>query len=62
MSQYTKKEAAEVLAVAKRHLDTVQTKDETLAILKETGAEVSYAPTFRCLVIGMSPEDSIKWK
>jgi hypothetical protein len=30
-------------------------------LLKEAGERVGYAPAFRCLVIGMSPEDSVKW-
>jgi hypothetical protein len=62
MANYTKEEAIEVLRVAKAKMDKATTKEEALAILKETGEEVSYTPTFRCLVMGHAPEDSIKWQ
>ncbi len=61
MQQYTKQEAAEVLKVGKAAMDAAKTKDEALAILKEVGKEVSYTPTFRCLVMGQTPEESIRW-
>jgi len=30
-------------------------------ILSETGQKVGYAPAFRCLVMGLEPEESIRW-
>jgi len=32
-----------------------------LSMLEYAGDEVGYAPAFRCLVKGLSPEDSIRW-
>lgn len=29
--------------------------------IEETGDTIGYAPAFRCLVKGLSPEESIKW-
>ena len=34
---------------------------ELLKILLETGEAVGYTPAFRCLVKGLSPEESIRW-
>ncbi len=62
MEKYTKQEAVEVLKVGKASLDAATTKEEALNILKEVGKEVSYTPTFRCLVMGQTPEESIRWK
>lgn len=62
MAGYSKKEAVEILQVGKAKMDAAQTKDEALAVLKEVGGEVAYSPTFRCLVMGHEPEESIKWK
>jgi len=60
--KYTKEEAVQILEVGKAKMDAAQTKDEVLVILKEVGAEVAYTPTFRCLVMGQKPEESIKWR
>lgn len=61
MKQYTKQESVEVLRVGKAKMDKATTKEEALAVLKEIGKEVAYTPTFRCLVMGHKPEDSIRW-
>jgi hypothetical protein len=61
MSRYSKEEAVEVLNVSKAKLEKATTRDEALEILKEAGKEVSYTPAFRCLVMGQTPEESIKW-
>ena len=61
MSQYTKQEAIKVLEVGQAKMEVAKTKEEALAVLKEVGQEVSYAPTFRCLVMGKAPEESIRW-
>lgn len=62
MEKYTKEEAVQVLAVAKAKMDAATTKDEALEILREAGKEVAYKPAFRCLVMGQTPNESIKWK
>lgn len=49
------------LTNAKAKLDVATTRDEALAILKEAGKAAAYSPAFRCLIMGMSPEDSIRW-
>lgn len=61
MGRYSKKEAVEVLEVAKAKMEAATTRDETLDILKEAGKEVSYTPAFRCLVMGQTPDEAIKW-
>lgn len=62
MGNYNKTEAVEILQVAKAKMDAATTKEEALAVLKEAGHEVSYTPTFRCLVMGVAPEQSIGWR
>jgi len=61
MEQYTKEEAVKVLDVCKAKMDIAKTRDEALEILREAGKEVGYKPAFRCLVMGKTPEESIKW-
>ena len=41
--------------------DNAHTKEEAINVLAETGAKIGYAPTMRCLVMGIAPEDSIRW-
>ena len=62
MEKYTKAEAVKVLEVSKAKMAEAKTRDEALEILREAGKEVGYTPAFRCLVIGKTPEESIKWK
>ena len=33
-----------------------------LSILQETGETIGYTPAFRCLVMGLEPEQSIRWE
>lgn len=62
MEHYTKEEAVKVLEVCKAKMDEAKTKEEALEILREAGKEVGYKPAFRCLVMGETPEESIRWK
>jgi len=62
MERYTKDEAVKVLEVCKAKMDEAKTRDEAVEILKEAGKEVGYTPAFRCLVMGKTPEESIRWK
>ena len=62
MKRYTREEAIQVLVVAKAKMDAAQTKDETLAVLREAGGEVAYTPAFRCLVMGQEPKESFRWE
>ncbi len=61
MSQITREEGIETLTKAQKELAAATTKDEALAVLRGAGALVGYAPTFRCLVSGKEPEQSIRW-
>jgi len=62
MKPYTKEEAVKVLEVSQAKMAEAKTRDEALEILREAGKEVGYTPAFRCLVMGQTPEASIKWK
>ena len=62
MEKYSKAEAIKVLEVGQAKMAEAKTKEETLEILKEVGKEISYTPTFRCLVMGQTAEASIRWK
>ncbi len=57
----TREQGIEVLKEALVELEKTMTKEKTLAILLATGKAVGYSPTFRCLVAGKEPEQSIKW-
>jgi len=62
VGKITKAEGIDLLKKAKAKMARATTKDETLAILKEAGSAVGYAPAYRCLVAGTEPENSIKWE
>lgn len=62
MANYTKTEAIQILEVAKAKMDEASTKDEALDILREAGQEVAYTPAFRCLVMGVPPDKSVRWQ
>lgn len=61
MGSITKEEAVGILTEAKKKLAKATTKDETLAVLKEAGGKVGYAPAMRCLVAGVEPDKSVRW-
>ena len=62
MVTLTKEEAIKVLEEAVKKLAGVTTKEDTLAILLETGKVVGYKPAFRALVAGVEPSKSIRWE
>lgn len=57
----TREEGLEALTKGKQTLAESTTKEEVLAVLKDIGEKVGYAPAFRCLVAGKAPEQSIRW-
>lgn len=57
----TREEAVKYLTMQRDWMDEAVTKERTIEILSETGKAIGYAPAFRCLVIGLDPEDSIRW-
>lgn len=57
----TKAEGVEILKDAQKKLQKATTKDETLAVLKDAGSKVGYAPAMRCLVANVEPDNAIKW-
>ena len=62
--QLTREEAIQFLTMQRDLLEeAVKANDvkQYEAILLETGTKVGYAPAFRCLVKGLSPEESIRW-
>lgn len=58
----TREEAVQLLTMQRDLMDEAQTKEEVLMILLGTGNRVGYTPAFRCLVVGLEPEASIKWE
>ena len=60
----SKAEALQYLTMQRDHFEMASTPETKLAleILKATGETIGYTPAFRCLVKGMEPEQSIKWK
>ena len=61
MSKITREEGVAALAQAQKDLEASSSKEQVLAVLKEAGTKVGYAPAFRCLVSGSEPEQSIRW-
>ncbi len=60
--QMSKEEAIQYLTKQRDMAEDSQTKVEYQKILLETGKAIGYTPAFRCLVMGLEPQDSIKWK
>lgn len=58
----TKDEAVKVLTDAQGDMKKAKTKEDALAVLKATGGKVGYTPAFRCLVQGLEPDKSVRWK
>ncbi len=62
----SREEAVQFLTMKRDQLDEVTNNsggspDEVMVILRETGTKVGYTPAFRCLVMGLEPEQSIRW-
>uniref|UniRef100_A0A6M3JBT1 Ig-like domain-containing protein n=1 Tax=viral metagenome TaxID=1070528 RepID=A0A6M3JBT1_9ZZZZ len=62
MERMTREEAVQYLTKQRDLADDCQTASDFKAILLETGEAVGYTPAFRCLVKGLEPEQSIRWK
>jgi hypothetical protein len=61
MERMAREEAVQYLTMQRDLAKDCQTKDEFAKILSETGDAIGYTPTFRCLVKGLEPEESIRW-
>lgn len=67
--QLTREEALQFLTMQKDKLEDLKSDSmfgpgmvqDALDILLETGNKIGYAPTMRCLVAGLDPEQSIRW-
>lgn len=57
----TREEAINVLTTKRDMAEDAQTVAEFKLQLELAGNAVGYAPAFRCLVMGMEPEDSVRW-
>ena len=57
----SKEQAIEALYRAKEQLETAADKQAILDVLAEAGKAVGYKPAFRVLVMGVKPEEAIKW-
>ncbi len=61
MAKLTREQGVELLTASKEQLEKIETPKEVLEVLLLAGQSVGYAPAFRCLVAGASPETSIRW-
>ena len=43
-------------------LSKVTTKEEAIAIIKETAKAVGYKPAVRVLMMGQAPEQAVHWR
>ena len=62
--QITREEAVQYLAMAQDMFDDSEKADDVhnaVKVLREAGAKVGSAPAFRCLVMGLEPEQSVRW-
>lgn len=57
----TREEAVQCLTKLRDLAEVEVRKDEFAKILLEAGEAVGYTPAFRCLVMGLEPEESIRW-
>ena len=57
----TREEAVDFLTMQRDLMDDAKDKTTVIRVLRETGERIGYAPAFRCLVKGLSPEQSIRW-
>lgn len=61
MPKATREEGIELLEASKKLLAEAVDVKTAFEILLLAGQSVGYAPAFRCLVAGNSPESSIRW-
>lgn len=58
----SKQEGIELLRGLKEQLGKVEKTKDALEILALAGRSVGYKPAFRALVMGVEPEQAIKWE
>ena len=61
MAKLTREQGIELLEASKEQLAKTEGKEQAFEVLLLAGQSVGYAPAFRCLVAGNSPESSIRW-
>lgn len=59
--QLSREEAINILTMQRDNMVEAETKAQTMEILAIAGKAVGYAPAFRTLVMGVAPEDAIRW-
>lgn len=57
----SKEEGIELLRGLKEQLDKTEKTKDALEVLALAGQSVGYKPAFRALVMGIEPEQAIKW-
>ncbi len=57
----TRDEAIQILTMQQDLANDSGSKAEFIKILQETGTKVGYAPAMRCLVMGLEPDQAIRW-
>lgn len=62
MAKITAEQAIQYLHEAKIQMDTITTWEMARLQLQMAGREVGYKPAFRCLVMGITPENSVRWE
>ena len=65
MEKITREEAVQYLTMAKdMFVDAVESNNvhQAVKVLETAGDKIGYAPAFRCLVKGLEPEESVRWK
>ena len=60
--ELTRGEAIQILTMHRDLMEEATTKELAMKILEECGDKVGYTPAFRCLVKGLEPEESIRWR
>ena len=61
-NKLTKEQAIEYLSSARILIDSSASWEQAKARLAEAGGMVGYKPAFRCLILGLSPDKSFRWK
>ncbi len=57
----SKEEGIELLMTLKEQLGKTEKVSDALQVLALAGKSVGYKPAFRALVMGVEPEQAIKW-
>ena len=57
----SREETVEILGRAKKQMEKAETKEQVLSVLQGAGTMAGYKPVFRCLVMGETPDNSVRW-